>query len=357
MVRGVGNILGLQLIRAFGDPAAVMAARAETLARAGVGRAVVHELQRFDRWPEVAAQLDRLQTIGGRLMTWQDADYPERLRQIYDPPLFLFICGELTGADGLSVAVVGSRAASGYGLEMARMLTEGLARYGLTVVSGLARGIDAAAHTGALGAGGRTIAVLGNGIDVVYPSEHHRLHMRIAQNGAVISELPLGTQPEPEHFPSRNRIISGLSLGAVVVEATARSGSLITAEYAVEQGREVFAVPGPVGARRRGAHHLIRQGAALIESAEDIIREIAPQLRADPPHRPAPAVDAVQAKILACLDETALPIDDVVRRSGLPAAAVVPALLTLELCGHVRQLPRKCFVRAAGPAPDSNNES
>ena len=181
--------------------------------------------------------------------------------------------------------------------------------------------------------------------------------MRIAQNGAIISEFPLGTQPDPEHFPSRNRIISGLSLGTVVVEATARSGSLITAEYAVEQGREVFAVPGPVGARRRGAHHLICQGAALIESAEDIIREIAPHLRADSPHSPAPAVDAVQAKVLACLDETALPIDDVVRRSGLPAATVVPALLTLELCGHVRQLPGKCFVRAAEPALDSNNES
>src|SRR4030095_14686199 len=224
--------------------------------------------------------------------------YPELLRQIHDPPLFLYVLGELTTQDTSAVAVVGSRDASPYGRSMTAAIGEGLASHGVTVVSGLAAGIDAAAHEAALRGGGRTLAVLGSGIDVVYPSEHHRLHMRIAQTGAVVSEYPMGTQPDAENFPARNRIISGLSLGTVVIEDNERRGSLITAQFAAEQGRDVFAVPGPVGARTRGTHQLLRQGAALVENADDVLREIAPHLPAAP--RPsAPALSDLETAIVA----------------------------------------------------------
>jgi len=243
------------------------------------------------------------------------------------------------------VAVVGSRDASPYARHMTAVLSEGLASRGLTIVSGLARGIDAAAHDAALRAGGRTVAVLGSGIDVVYPSEHHRLHMRIAQTGAVVSEYPMGTQPDAENFPARNRIISGLSLGTVVVEASERSGSLITAQFAAEQGRDVFAVPGPVGARTRGTHQLLRQGAALAESADDVLREIAPHLRSAA-RPPAPSLSELETAIVAQLDALPRSVDELIARTGLPAGRVLETLLVLELRGVVCQLPGQCFARA-----------
>ena len=349
MVPGIGNILGLGLVRAFRSPHAVFEARDQELQCAGVRREVRAALRRFDRWREVEAQLARLDRIGGRLVTWDDASYPELLRQIHDPPLFVYVLGELAAADTQAVAVVGSRDASPYGRHMTAVLCEGLAGAGITVVSGLARGIDAAAHEAALRAGGRTVAVLGSGIDVVYPSEHHRLHMRIAKTGAVVSEYPLGTQPDAENFPARNRIISGLSLGTVVVEATERSGSLITAQCAVEQGREVFAVPGPVGARTRGTHQLLRQGAALAEAADDVLREIAPHLRARPaPADRAPNLSDLETAIVAQLDAVPRSVDEVIARTGLAAGTVLEALLVLELRGVVRQSPGQCFARAIG---------
>lgn len=346
MVPGVGNVLGLGLVRAFRSPHAVFEARDQELQIAGVRREVRAALRRFDRWREVEGQLARLDRAGGRLVTWDDASYPELLRQIHDPPLFLFVLGELTAQDACAVAVVGSRDASPYGRQMTATIGEALAGRGITVVSGLARGIDAAAHDAALRAGGRTIAVLGSGIDVVYPSEHHRLHMRIAQTGAVVSEYPMGTQPDAENFPARNRIISGLSLGTVVIEASERSGSLITAHCAAEQGREVFAVPGPVGARTRGTHQLLRQGAALAESADDVLNEIAPHLRAAPA-APLPTLSDLETAIVAQLDEQPRSVDDVIARTGLAPGTVLETLLVLELRGVVRQLPGQCFARAA----------
>jgi DNA processing protein len=352
MVPGIGNILGVGLVRAFGSPHAVFAARDPELQCAGVRREVRAALRRFERWREVDAQLVRLDRIGGRLVTWDDASYPELLRQIHDPPLFLYALGELTPADAHAVAVVGSRDASPYGRLMTAVLCEGLAGAGITVVSGLARGIDAAAHEAALRAGGRTVAVLGSGIDVVYPSEHHRLHMRIAKTGAVVSEYSLGTQPDAENFPARNRIISGLSLGTVVVEATERSGSLITAQCAAEQGREVFAVPGPVGARTRGTHQLLRQGAALAEAAADVLREIAPHLRAQPTAAAPPRLSDLETAIVAQLDALPRSVDEVIARTGLAAGTVLEALLVLELRGVVRQLPGQCFARSGESALD-----
>jgi DNA processing protein len=349
MVPGIGNVLGVGLVRAFRSVEAVFEARDQDLQIAGVRREVRTALRRFDRWREVDAQLARLDRAGGRLVTWDDASYPDLLRQIHDPPLFLFVLGELTAQDACAVAVVGSRDASPYGRHMTAVIGEGLAGRGITVVSGLARGIDAAAHDAALRAGGRTVAVLGSGIDVVYPSEHHRLHMRIAKTGAVVSEYPMGTQPDAENFPARNRIISGLSLATVVIEASERSGSLITAHCAVEQGREVFAVPGPVGARTRGTHQLIRQGAGLAESADDVLGEIAPHLRAAPAS-PAVNLTDLETAIVAQLDELPRSVDDLIARTGLPAGSVLETLLVLELRGVVRQLPGQCFARAGRAA-------
>lgn len=344
MVPGIGNVLGVGLVRAFGSPEAVFGARDQELQRIGVRREVRAGLRGFASWSAVESQLARLDRAGGRLITWQDGAYPDLLRHIPDPPLYLFALGEPDERDAHAVAMVGSRDASAYGRQMTAHLAEGLAAHGVTVVSGLARGIDAAAHAAALRAGGRTIAVLGSGIDVIYPSEHHRLSMQIARNGAIVSEYPMGTAPDAENFPGRNRIISGLSLGTVVVEAAERSGSLITARYAAEQGREVFAVPGPVGARTRGTHQLLRDGAALVEGPDDVLREIAPHLASSA--RPAaPVVAGVEAAVLAELDETPRGVDELIARTQLSAGALLESLLLLELRGLVRQLPGQQFAR------------
>jgi DNA processing protein len=344
MVPGIGNILGVALVRSFATPEAVLSASDQALQAAGVRREVRAALRRFDRWRDVEAQLARLDRLGGRLVTWTDASYPDLLRHIHDPPLYLYVLGEFVPADAYGIALVGSRDASAYGRQMTAQIGEGLAAQGVTVVSGLARGVDAAAHAAALRAGGRTIAVMGSGIDVVYPSEHHRLHMQIAKNGAVVSEYPMGAPPDAENFPGRNRIISGLSLGTVVVEATERSGSLITAQFAAEQGREVFAVPGPVGVRSRGAHQLLRQGAGLVESAQDVLREIAPHLRAAQP-APAPVLNIIEADVLAHLDETPRHVDELIASVGIAAGTLLETLLLLELRGLVRQLPGQQFAR------------
>lgn len=348
-IRGVGNILGRNLIRAFGGPAAVLRARSDALRCAGVRSDIVRAIRRFDDWTDVTAKISRLDAVGGHLVTWLDESYPEALRHIYDPPLFLFVRGALEERDALAVAIVGSRASSPYGRQMTAGISGSLARVGVTIVSGLARGIDAAAHAAALAAGGRTIAVLGCGIDLVYPSEHHQLLMRIVKNGAVVSEFPPGTPPDGENFPSRNRIISGLSLGTVVVEATEKSGSLITAEHALEQNREVFAVPGPVGARSRGPHQLIRQGATLIEGADDVLRELRPHLKEAPrivPNSvPPPPLDDAEQRVFACLDDAPVHVDHLMLRTSLSAGRVLEVLLSLELRGLVQQLPGKRFLR------------
>jgi DNA processing protein len=344
LVRGVGCVAYQGLLRAFGHPRAAMEASVDALECAGVRREVATTIRGFNDWRTVEEQLTRLTHSGARMVLWDDPDYPENLRQIHDPPPFLFVHGTLSPADRLAVALVGSRAASSYGLQITREISEGLSRVGVTVVSGLARGIDAQAHWSALQAGGRTIAVLGSGIDVIYPSEHHALFMAIGEHGAVVSEFLMGTKPDAENFPTRNRIISGLSLGTVIVEATEKSGSLITAQTALEQNREVFAVPGPINARSRGTHQLIRDGAKLTERVEDILEEIAPRLlHARPKAGPPVEVDPREAQVLEGLGEETRHIDEVIERCGLPPAQVLDALLTLELKGLVQQLPGKYY--------------
>lgn len=344
LVRGVGCVSYQGLLRAFGHPREVLAASTHALECAGVRREVALAIHRFDDWGTVSEQIALARHSDTRVVTWADGEYPENLRHIHDPPPFLFVRGWLRPADRLAVAIVGSRTASSYGLQVTREISDGLARAGVTVVSGLARGIDAQAHWAALHAQGRTVAVLGSGIDVVYPSEHHGLFMAVSQQGAVVSEYLMGTKPDAENFPTRNRIISGLALGTVIVEATEKSGSLITAQTAVEQGREVFAVPGPIGARSRGTHRLIREGAKLTERVEDVLEELAPRLvERGPTAAPPVGLEGLESRVLACFGDETRHVDELITRSGLAASRVLEALLTLELKGMVQQLPGKNY--------------
>lgn len=351
-VQGLGCTSFKRLVDHFPDPTQAFVATASELAQIeGLGKDAIEGLTQFTGWGEVEREIECVEKAGAEIVPFNAPGYPARLRMLPDPPPFLYVKGKLQESDDRAVSVVGSRSASEYGRRVARDLARNLAALGFTVVSGMARGIDAAAHESALGGGGRTIAVLGSGVDVVYPPEHVELYRRISGNGAVISELAPGSRPLAFHFPSRNRLISGLSLGVVVVEATEKSGSLITAALALEQGREVFAVPGEAGASRsRGTHRLIRQGAKLVESVEDIVEEIAPQLAgrartgrssaspALPPHV-APEIRKVFELIL----EKPLQIDEVIQTSGLPSARVLEILLDLELQGYLRQLPGKRY--------------
>jgi DNA processing protein len=352
-VKGLGCVGFKKLAARFADPTKVFSASAAELEQVeGLHREVIDGLLNFSDWVEIDNEIRRAREAGIDLVSFTSSNYPARLRMIADPPPCLYVKGSLCADDDKAVAIVGSRSASDYGRRVARDLARGLACLGFTVVSGMARGIDGTAHETVLQAGGRTIAVLGSGVERAYPPEHVHLYRRITENGAVISEFPIGTRPLAFNFPARNRLISGLSLGVVVVEAKEKSGSLITASMAVEQGREVFAVPGEAGASRsRGAHRLIRQGAKLVETVDDIIEEIAPQLlhrfgRAVPPApRPLPANASDDArKIFALLQDNKLQVDQVIERSALPVAQVLEILLDLELQGLIRQAPGKVYI-------------
>jgi DNA processing protein len=285
-----------------------------------------------------------------------DANYPANLREISTPPERLYVRGTVTDDDALAVAIVGSRTATSYGLAVAERLAAELAARGITVVSGLARGIDTAAHRGALRAGGRSIAVLGSGVDVIYPPENRRLAREIEAQGAVLSQFAPDTRPLAGHFPARNRVIAGLALGVVVVEAAERSGSLITAGLAGELGREVMAVPGPVtSAQSVGAHRLIQDGAALVMSGEDVISQLPLQWRdrvRPAPAQPAAAITPLvpdqpddQAKLLLdVIGEEPTDIDGIIERSGLTPGRASALLVALEVEGRIRQLAGKRFV-------------
>lgn len=279
------------------------------------------------------------------VVQWEDPSYPGLLRTIADPPRILYLRGTLRDEDRTAVAVVGARRASAYGIAVAEWLGQELARCAVTVVSGLARGIDAAAHRGALRGGGRTIGVLGCGVDIAYPREHARLMAQIIAAGAVVSEYPPGTPPLKHHFPARNRIISGLSLGVVIVEGREDSGALITADCALEQGREVFAVPGGIFEQTSALpHRLLQQGAKLVTGVEDILEELRLPVRARvaaPPTRPAGSEGAVYAHLT--LDPVS--IDTLALRCSLPVAEVSRALVGLELRGLVHALAGQRYVR------------
>ncbi len=355
LVRGVGNVTYRQLLDRFTSPREILRTSPAMLTEAGISARIAQAIVAFDQWKEVESELEQLARVNARLVTQTDAEYPERLRQIHDPPPFLYTRGDFVSQDDLAIAIVGARTASTYGRKMARELAHELAGCGVCVVSGLARGIDSEAHQAALEAGGRTIAVLGSGLDVVYPREHIALAERIAENGAVVSEFSFGSQPEAGNFPYRNRVISGISLGTVVVEATEKSGSLITAQCALDQNREVFAVPGPVTASRsRGPHRLIKDGAKLVESIDDILSEIAPALartdRVEKNETSAPVVllEPDEERVFQLFPEEAVHVDTLITGSGLEPARVLEVLLGLELKGIVTQLPGMYFTATRG---------
>jgi DNA processing protein len=368
---GVGPVAYRRLMRRYGSPTAALAALPE-LARAG-GRA---DPLAIPSTSEAERELDRLARLGGRMLVLDQPDYPPLLALLDDAPPVLFVLGDPAVLTCRAVALVGGRNASANGLRIAETLAAELAGAGLVVVSGLARGIDAAAHEGALGAcpegdrplTARTAAVVAGGLDEPYPPEHADLQRRIAETGAVVSEAPLGTVPQSRHFPRRNRVIAGLSLGVVVIEAAPRSGSLITARLAQEAGRELFAVPGsPLDPRARGSNDLIREGAHLTESAADVLAnlpdhplrqglgrdplfagQMPPGLAEPPAPAPEPWNDhpetpkdlaQVRARVVDLLGPSPTVVDDLVRRCQFSAAAVMAALLELELAGRIETLP------------------
>lgn len=349
-VPGIGNLLFKRLMDHFGSPVAVLAAAPAALARVEgmtprLAKAIAR--QQTPDWAE--KEIESAAQKGYRIIAQQHTEYPALLHQIPDPPPVLYIYGSLASAT-TPVAVVGSRKATSYGRTTTQRLSEQMTRRGMTVVSGMARGIDTAAHVGALKGGGPTVAVLGSGLARVYPAENLKLFHQIAENGGVITEFAMNAEPETHHFPKRNRIISGMTLGTVVVEAARRSGSLITARLAAEQNREVFAVPGNIHApTARGTHDLIKQGAKLVEDVDDIVEEIAPQLagyafeqRVD---KPLPALTEEEALVLDLIGAYPVHIDALVRRSGHHIGALTGVLSQLELKGIIQQEPGKYFAR------------
>jgi len=353
LIPELGNRSMLRLLRRFKTPSAILRASAgDLLSVPGLQEKARLALARKTTIRSPEAEWEKLQREGINLLCLNDPQYPANLAAIPDPPAVLFVKGALEPRDLVSVAVVGSRAASPMGLIFTERLCGDLAQAGVTIVSGLAVGIDSAAHRGALKVRGRTLAVLGCGLDLDYPRGHVKLRKDISESGAVLTEFPLGTPPAAGHFPMRNRIISGLALGVVVVEAAHRSGSLITARMALEQGREVFAVPGMARHYRSvGPHRLLKQGAKLVESAEDILEEIRPLIR---PSRlsgaeaktvtAAPTTTPEEAALLQSLDQHPRHIDEICRSLQWPVSQVMSMLLSLELKGAVEQLPGKYFV-------------
>lgn len=348
-VRGIGPARLRALLDFFGTLEDAWQASPAALHEAGLDRRSMANLIQARGELDLNAELERLQRAGVTALTWDDPAYPERLLTIDDPPPVLYLKGAFLPADDWCVAMVGTRGASVYGKEAARRIAGDLVAAGVTIVSGMARGIDAVAHRAALDCGGRTIAVLGSGLDVIYPPEHTRLAAEIATHGVLISEYALGSQPEAANFPPRNRIISGLSRGVIVVEAGDRSGALITSDFAAEQGREVFAVPGSIFNRvSQGTNRLIRSGAHPVLSATDVLEQL--HLESAAQHAEArlllPA-DETEALVLGALSDEPRHVDEVGRVVKLPIAVVSSTLALMELKGMVRQVGGMNYVRTA----------
>jgi DNA processing protein len=357
MIPGIGPNRLRMLINHFTSPEAVMSASEYELKDVtgidDVLSKAIHEMHRDDLM--IDRQFDALEKHGARIVTWWDAEYPPYLKEIYDPPALLFVKGTLPPAGEATFAIVGSRMATSYGKMVAERLAGGLARHGITIVSGMARGIDGIAHRAALSHGGRTIGVLGCGLDIVYPPEHQNLYDEVVANGALMSEFPMGTAPEAHNFPQRNRLISGLSLGVLVVEAQEKSGALLTAQSALEQGRDVFAVPGHIDAQKsRGPNRLIQQGAKLVLDIDDILDELAGPLSGVPSSLPDASsvehlpldVSEEERSLLGLLSfSEPRHIDALAVELGMPTSKTLTLLLSMELAGYVRQLSGKQFVR------------
>jgi len=359
-IPGVGNHIYRRLIDRFGSPENAFAASSEDLLQIeGMNRKLLSSIRNRHVPDHIKREVDLVAEKGYQIITFLEEEYPPLLREIPDPPPFLYVYGTLDPANS-KLAMVGSRNATAYGLSTTKRLSMNLASLGITIVSGMAVGIDTAAHEGALQAKGKTIAVLGSGLCRIYPAENRRLFHLISQNGAVISEFSLMTEPEGYNFPVRNRTISGLSLGTIVVEATRKSGSLITARLAAEQNREVFAVPGSVRSfKSMGTHTLIKQGAKLVENAQDVLEELSnsmlvpltpgvmsPSGSKEPEKRPGLELSDDEQAIYDALSPYPIHIDEIVRKTGVEPGKVSGLLLQLELKQLIQQSPGKRFTIA-----------
>lgn len=351
MIPGIGAARLRTLVNHFGDPELVLEASERELTNAdGIDRNLAKKIRTersFEK--EVQVQLSRLNKAEARLITFWDKEFPENLKRIYDPPVMLFMRGELSTSDKYSVAIVGTRNPTTYGKHIAERFAAELSEQGITVVSGLARGIDTISHTTAVRSGGRTIAVLGSGVDVIYPGENRRLSEQILLNGAIVSEYYMGAKPDAVNFPRRNRIISGISLGTIIVETDVNGGAMITASAALDQNREVFAVPGNVTEKKsHGTHKLIKEGRAkLVENIADIIEELRyklkPILKDQPKIQPKAQLSIFEQKIFDVLGDEPLHIDALADKCAMAVSDMLVQLLSLELKGVVKQLPGKYF--------------
>ncbi len=355
----IGPVRVRRLLDAFGSPQGILNARRDKImALDGFGREMAETLVRWEEHVDLPRELELIAEAKVDVLTLDSEDYPPALREIYDPPVVLYVWGKLEPADWNGIAVVGSRQSTNYGLQTAKKLSYQLARAGLTVISGLARGIDTAAHEGAL-AGGRTVAVLGSGLGKLYPPENQLLAEKIAGQGAVISEFPILYLPDKQSFPLRNRIVSGWSSGILVIEAPRRSGALITANQAAEQGRPVYAVPGPIDRpTSAGCHRLIQDGAKLVMGVEDILDDLNQfdfGSSVDTVSGPSAedggglpqGLNAEEERLLGLLSQSEIGIEDLIRQSDLPSQLVSTTLMRLEMKRLVKQLPGKQFVRVS----------
>lgn len=355
MTKGIGIRTYKALAERFGPSEAILdASRAELEAVPGVGPKLATAIIEESRNVDVTAEIDLAGEKGVQILPYTSEQYPKHLKAIYDPPLALYVKGSILETDILAIAIVGARRCTYYGLSQAERFARLLAQKGLCIVSGMARGIDAAAHRGAISSHGRTIAVLGCGLGVIYSRENIELAEQVVQHGAIVSEFPMNTPPDFRNFPPRNRLISGLSLGVLVVESSLNSGSLITAQWALEQGKEVFAVPGNIDSiYSRGTHKLIKEGAKLVEDISDIIQELGPVAEAldiadtyvtnDPRSL---SLNSQEKKIFSLLSSSPKDIDEIIRVAQLPTSVVSSTLMILEIKKLVKQLSGKRFVKA-----------
>lgn len=348
LVSGIGPARLNRLIGYTGDLESAWHADAGTLMAAGLDQRSIEALLHTRRTIDLQAEYQRVLDQGVRLVTRDSPDYPPLLQQTVNPPFLLYVRGTLADADRWAVAVVGTRQASTYGKDVTRKIVTDLVASGITIVSGLALGIDAVAHEAALEAGGRTLAVLGSGVDQVYPLRNYQIGTAITRQGALISEYPIGTLPTASNFPPRNRLISGLTLGVLVVEAANKSGAMITAQFAAEQGRDVFAVPGNIfSVRSEGTHRLIRDGAMLVTSAQDILDALNMQSAVVQQEITAAMPDTpIEAALLALIEAEPRHIDEIGRQSGLPTPDVSATMALLELKGLVRHIGGMSYVLA-----------
>ncbi len=348
LIKGVGNSTFLSLLDELGSPEEVFKTDLRELVSLGLKKEVAKNIVQKNFLCDPEAEIKKIKEIGARLILYNDSEYPKLLKEIDYPPVILYALGKKIPEDQFFISIVGSRNATPYGIRIAKQFSYTLANLGIGIVSGMARGIDTYAHIGAIKGRGYTVAVLGSGLDVIYPKENKKLFQNIIENGTILSEFPLGTPPEAKNFPIRNRIISGMSKGVLVVEATRRSGSLITASFALNQGREVFAVPGSIeSANSKGTHYLIKQGAKLVEDIFDILEEFGIQQKSKELKEDIKVkLSSQEKKIYECLSESPVHIDEIIRNTQMEASEVLSTLLKLEIKGIIKQIPGKLFLRA-----------